>query len=207
MTLLREERYLRLGREIKSLLGNQKLTLASLSPRRQQILTEIGLAFEVLPSGLEEHANSLLPPEHVLFWALRKAGAVEKKVKTGVILAADTEVVLDGKILGKPKNQAAALGMLCRLSGRTHVVYTGVAVVKVATKKRGADFQTTPVTFNVLTEAAINEYLATGESADKAGAYGIQGMGSFLVKEINGDLDNVIGLPLVTVKKLLEGVL
>jgi septum formation protein len=205
--LLREEKYLQSGREIKTLLGERQLVLASSSPRRKQILTEIGIEPLIRFSVIEEHINSTPPDLHVKKYALEKAKAVSSQFAQGLILGADTIVVLDGRILGKPRDRGEAFHMLSLLSGRTHTVYSGVALINPNSQRQAADFQTTLVTFNSPSKQKIEEYLETGEYADKAGAYGIQGMGNFLVKQIQGDLDNVIGLPLATVKKLLQKVL
>jgi len=207
MALLKDEKLLRIGRQIKSLLEGQRLILASASPRRRQILSEIGLTFQTYSPNIEEHINSSPPDVHVKYYALKKAQTVAKQVESGIILAADTMVVLESEVLGKPKDPDQAQLMLKKLSGKVHTVFTGVAVLNKAVEKEAVDFQSTRVVFNQLTPQAIQEYLATGEFVDKAGAYGIQGMGSFLVKEIIGDLDNVIGLPLASVKRLLEEVL
>jgi len=207
MALLKDEKLLRIGRQIKSLLEGQRLILASASPRRKQILSEIGLTFQTYSPNIEEDINSSPPDVHVKYYALKKAQTVAKQVESGIILAADTMVVLESEVLGKPKDPDQAQLMLKKLSGKVHTVFTGVAVLNKAVEKEAVDFQSTRVVFNQLTPQAIQEYLATGEFVDKAGAYGIQGMGSFLVKEIIGDLDNVIGLPLASVKRLLEEVL
>ena len=206
MPLLTEEKYTLIGKEIKSLLGNRLLILASDSPRRRQILSEIGLGFEVVSPNIEEHLNSTPPAEHVVKYSLEKVKAVSQQVSRGIILGADTIVVLEAEILGKPKSKEEALQMLSKLGGRTHTVYSGVAILDVEKKRSLTGYQTTEVTFNQLGGAEIERYLSTGEYVDKAGAYGIQGMGSLLVKEIKGDLDNVIWLPLATVRKLLAEV-
>lgn len=207
MALLKDDKILCIGSEIRALLWDQKLILASASPRRSQILSEIGLTFQTYSPNIEERINSSPPDVHVKHYALKKAQTVAKQVQTGIILAADTVVVLESEILGKPKDQNQAYLMLKKLDGKAHTVFTGVAVLNGLTDKEAVDFQSTRVVFNQLTPDSIKEYLATGEFVDKAGAYGIQGMGSFLVKEVIGDLDNVIGLPLATVKKLLKEVL
>jgi len=206
MRLLTEEKYALIGREIKTLLGNRRLILASDSPRRRQILSEIGLTFQVISPNIEEHLNSTPPAQHVVRYSLEKVKAASQKVSRGMILGADTIVVLESEILGKPKSQKEAFQMLSKLSGQTHTVYSGVAILEVEKNISLTGYQTTEVVFNRLDNAEIERYLSTGEYVDKAGAYGIQGMGSLLVKEIKGDLDNVIGLPLATVRKLLAEV-
>ena len=207
MPLLAEEKYILIGKEIKSMLGKRRLILASSSPRRKEILSEIGLRFEVASPRIEEHINSTPPARHVTKYSQEKIEAVSGQFQDGLILSADTIVVLEEEILGKPKDGKEASGMLFKLSGKTHTVYTGVAVLNSPRNKFATGYQTTEVTFNLLSGSAIEKYISTGEYADKAGAYGIQGMGSFLVKEIKGDMDNVIGLPLATVHRLLKEVL
>lgn len=206
MLLLAEEKYTVIGKEIKKLLGNRQLTLASDSPRRRQILSEIGLKFEVISPNIVEHLNSTPPAQHVVKYSLDKVKAASRQVSRGIILGADTIVVLESEIMGKPKSKAEAFQMLSRLSGQIHTVYSGVALLDVEKNLSLTSYQTSEVTFNRLDDAEIEKYLSTGEYADKAGAYGIQGMGSLLVREIKGDLDNVIGLPLATVRKLLAEV-
>ncbi len=206
MPLLTEFRFLEAGQEIRKLLGARSLILASSSPRRQQILNEIGLKFKILSPALEENLNGSAPEVHVTKYSLFKARAVAGQISAGIILAADTVVVLGNEVMGKPGNKEEASLMLSKLSGQTHTVYTGVALINSESEREATGYQTTRVTFNQLSKAQIEEYLSSSEYQDKAGAYGIQGMGSFLVKEIKGDLDNVIGLPLATVLRLLAEV-
>jgi septum formation protein len=207
MKLLAGEDYLKMGGEIKSLLADRILVLASGSPRRREILEGIGLSFQIISPEVQEGFDSLPPETHVQEYALKKAKRVVPGCGQGLIIAADTVVVINGTILGKPRDKSEALQMLTRLSGKKHTAYTGVAILNAETGRQGVGYQTTSVTFNELKSPDIEEYLSTREYVDKAGAYGIQGMGSLLVKEIDGDLDNVIGLPLRTVKRLLEEML
>ncbi len=179
-----------------------KLILASLSPRRQELLRQVGVKFEVVPSDFEElGASSLAPVDYVKENACGKALAVARKVHADdVVLAADTIVVLDGAILGKPGDEKEAACMLAKLSGRTHEVFTGMAVAF-----RGRIFtrvEKTDVMMRLLTTREIAVYAATGEPLDKAGAYGIQGKGALLVERIEGCYYNVVGLPLVALLKL-----
>ena len=168
------------------------LTLASGSPRRLTLLEELGLNPTVRPADIDETPH---PGESAATYVERLA--VEKGATVGdtddVIISADTIVVLDGELLGKPIDDADAASMLRRLSGRTHEVMTGVAV------RRGDEVssfvETTVVHFAELSDADINWYVGTGEPADKAGAYGMQGRGGAFVKSIEGSYDNVIGLP------------
>lgn len=181
-----------------------KLILASGSPRRKDLLKEYGFDFTVIPSAFEE-SNLLLSPELTAKSnALGKAKDVFSTLCDDgtVVLGADTIVVLDNKILGKPLNTDQAKSMLKNLSDKTHLVITGYAIVKkdyVLT-----DAVITKVTFNPLTDELIDKYVATGSPMDKAGAYGIQD-GFNLVKDINGSYNNVVGLPVEIIKdKLLK---
>lgn len=182
-----------------------KLILASTSPRRKEILRKERIEFEILiPDNIEKDELFGDPVSHVLELSRKKAESVAKKVENGLVLGADTIVVLDDKILGKPKDKKEAKSILKSLSGRYHKVYTGITLIHKKSGKTESDYGCTKVKFNQLKKEDILKYIATGEPLDKAGAYGIQGMGSFLVENIEGDLDNVIGLPLKKLKKLLE---
>ncbi|MBE3572725.1 MAG: septum formation inhibitor Maf [Moorella humiferrea] len=182
-----------------------RLILASASPRRRELLARLGLSFEVHPSMVDETAFNYLPPAlKVEQLALAKARAVARTIKEGLIIGADTIVVCDGRVLEKPKSREEAAAMLFALSGRTHTVYTGVAVVRAPGNEAKSSHAVTDVTFRRLTPEVIAAYVATGEPMDKAGAYGIQGRGALLVEGINGDYFNVVGLPLVKVTELLE---
>src|SRR5215475_1754329 len=177
-----------------------RIVLASASPRRRQLLAQLGVRFEVRPADLDE---TPLPGEdaraHVERLAIAKAAAVAEPGE--VVLAADTTVELDGRIFGKPIDAGHALDMLRLLRGRTHHVYTGVALLA------GRVMRSTVVTSGVRLADADDEllawYVTTGESADKAGAYALQGAGALLVAEIHGSPTNVIGLPLHEVHRLL----
>lgn len=171
------------------------IILASGSPRRKELLTQMGLAFQVVVSDVNEGIDKDMPPEdQVYFISRRKAQAVAKTVGPDkLVIAADTIVALEGEVMGKPHSPQEAVAMLSRLSGKTHEVYTGF------TLQRGdrvvTQTERTLVTFRPLTPAEIDAYVATGEPMDKAGAYGIQGLGSMLVRGIQGDYFNVMGLP------------
>ncbi len=181
------------------------LILASASPRRRELLKLAGLDFTVCVSDCDESVpESLSPPEAVAEIAGRKALAVAANYPEDTVIGADTIVVVDGIILGKPKDAGDAADMLKRLSDRTHSVYTGVCVVSGSAEKRFIEI--TDVTFYALTDAEIDKYVATGEPTDKAGAYGIQGRGALLVKEICGDYFNVVGLPLARLVRVLNGI-
>ncbi|MFQ6031955.1 MAG: Maf family protein [Candidatus Zixiibacteriota bacterium] len=197
---------------IPNLLDKKKLILASSSPRRAEILTREKVRFEIkIPHNYKEEnifsdlkAQNSCPVTHVLELSKRKAQSVADEVGDGIILGADTIVVLDGEIMGKPKSKDDALFFLKKLSGKLHQVYTGITLINKATGKMISDYDLTEVEFNQLDEQRILNYIATGEPMDKAGAYGIQGMGSFLVDHIEGSLDNVIGLPVKKLEEMLE---
>lgn len=180
------------------------LVLASASPRRKELLSQLGLRFRVAPADVDE----VIPPgaspaEFVETVAEEKAMAIAKKFSESLIIGADTIVVLDKDILGKPSTAEEAQDMLARLSGRTHHVFTGLSFVHDATGRVETTHVVTDVTFGPLTSERIARYVATGEPMDKAGAYGIQGLGAVLVRGIRGCYFNVVGLPLYTVADML----
>jgi septum formation protein len=196
------------NKTLADLLDKKRFILASSSPRRAEILTREKVRFEIkiLDSYKEENVSSD-PVTHVLESSKRKAKSVAGEVEDGIILGADTIVVLDGEILGKPKNKEDAFFILKKLSGRTHDVYTGVTLINKSTGKMISNYDVTKVKFNQLNEQKISDYITTGEPMDKAGAYGIQGMGSFLVDHIEGSLDNVIGLPTERLQEMLAQIM
>ena len=180
-----------------------KLILASASPRRKELLRYITEDFTVRVSHADETLKEKLAPEEtVKYLASVKAGAVFTGDANEVIVASDTIVVIDGAILGKPRSEEEARAMLRTLSGRTHTVFTGVCV-RTATEER-VFAERSEVTFYPLSEDEIREYVATGEPMDKAGSYGIQGKGSLLVKKIDGDFYNVMGLPVAALYRVLR---
>ena len=172
-----------------------KIILASASPRRKDLMELAGYDFEVICADIVEVVpEEAMPQEVVMSLALQKAQAVAAEHKEAVVIGSDTVVALDGKILGKPHSEQEACEMLRSLSGRTHKVFTGVAIVCGGKVKNF--FDETDVEFYSLGDDEIKKYVATGEPTDKAGAYGIQGKGSVLVKRINGDFFSVMGLPI-----------
>ena len=181
-----------------------RLVLASLSPRRAELLRRLGVPFEVIPSEIEEAWPPGTPREGVTALALAKARSVALHVGTAVVLGADTGVVLDGRVLGKPDSPEGARRMLRELRGRQHEVITGVAVVEAPTGRETATAVVTRVLMREYREAEIEAYVATGEPFDKAGAYAIQGAGGALVAKVEGCYTNVVGLPLTTTRRLLE---
>ncbi len=172
--------------------------LASRSPRRRELLARLGLEFEVCPATGEEKAPGREePPAYALRLARAKAKEVFEKNAGKAVLAADTIVVCEGEILGKPKDASDAYRMLKLLSGRVHQVFTAYVILKDGeTRERVVE---TKVFFKVLEEEEIAAYLATGEPWDKAGAYAIQGIASYMVERVEGSVTNVIGLPLTEV--------
>lgn len=186
------------------------IILASASPRREALLRQIGLPFRVEPSSVSEEKvrRRGTPPSLVEQAALAKAVDVAARVGEGLVLGADTVVVIGGDVLGKPKSDRDARQMLERLSGATHRVYTGLALVRVRhgrVVKRRTAHEVTRVTMRRLRPRDIAGYVATGEPRDKAGAYGIQGRGAVLVERIEGDYSNVVGLPVTRLAEMLEG--
>lgn len=179
-----------------------KIVLASGSPRRKEIMKNAGYDFEVKTSSADEALpDNITPDEAVKYLAEIKGDAVEVDENT-LVVSADTVVALDGKILGKPKDEKDAFSMLSLLSGRTHNVFTGVCV-RLGDKKT-VFCEKTEVKFYTLSEEEIKAYIATGEPSDKAGAYGIQGKGALLVEKINGDYLNVVGLPMARLERVLR---
>ena len=182
---------------------NTTILLASASPRRQELLTRMGISFTVCPAELDESRWDGLPPNALVENLSRVKGeTVANTAPAGtLVIAADTVVVLDGHILGKPRNETEAAYMLSRLSDRTHEVYTGLSIRR--DKLVYTTHQITSVRFRSLTEADIARYVKTGEPMDKAGAYGIQGFGAMLVSAISGDYFNVMGLPVCLLAQIL----
>ncbi|VVB87212.1 Septum formation protein Maf [uncultured archaeon] len=175
----------------------KEIILASASPRRKELLELIGLQFKVDPGDYKEDMNlKLSPHELARALSLEKAKSVAAKYRNAVIIAADTFVIIRGHILGKPHTEEEAKKMLALLDGATHSVITGFTILDTDTGKKISRSVETKVTFKNLTEKEIDAYVKTKEPLDKAGAYALQGLGSVLVKRIEGDYFNVIGLPL-----------
>jgi len=173
------------------------IILASASPRRKELLQKIGLDFQVRPSDIEENGEShLSPPDLVKELALRKARAIAKDSDDAIVIGADTMVVVDNEILGKPGSPTEACQMLERLSGRTHQVYTGFAIVDAASGRSVAHVEKTEVTFRQLERDEIETYVSGGGALDKAGAYGIQDFSAIFAESIHGCFYNVVGFPI-----------
>ncbi len=188
---------------------SEKIVLASASPRRQEILNQVGLEFDVIPSDIDEDLDVSNPAELVKLLATNKA--MDVLVKNGVgalVIGADTVVAKDGVILGKPKDEEDAFNMLSMLQGKSHQVYTGYAVAYMANGAPAvkASFEATNVNVCAMSPEDILEYISTGEPMDKAGAYGIQGRFAEHIAGIEGDYYNVVGLPISKVTKLLREV-
>ena len=181
------------------------LILASGSPRRKALLAELGVPFQVIVSDAPETLEPGLAPEaQAMLLAERKARAVAATLGSGLVLGADTIVVLDGEVLGKPADDAVAAAMLRRLNGRDHQVITGLALVDAATGAADRRAVSSVVRFRPLSEDEIAAYVATGEPHDKAGGYAIQGLGAALIAALEGCFSNVVGLPLCEAAAMLR---
>ncbi len=171
--------------------------LASASPRRQELLRSVGLKFKILPAHIDETwQNTETPAAHVRRLSREKAAVIALRHPRAVVLGADTIVVIDGLILGKPKNKKEALEMLQRLSGRTHTVFTGFTLSRAADLISRTKVVRSAVTFKTISPEEMNWYVNSSEPYDKAGGYAVQGMGAYFIKTIRGSYTNVIGLPL-----------
>jgi len=179
-----------------------QLILASSSPRRRQLLQLLGLKFEVRSANIDESIQGgETPSAYVERVAMLKAVRVATQMPQALILGADTAVVVDGRVLGKPQSPADARRMLTLLSGRSHAVLTGIALAGTHQSSRIVESQ---IDFRVLSRGEIDWYIRTGEPMDKAGAYGAQGIGSFLIQSVHGSYSNVVGLPLAETLLLLN---
>jgi nucleoside triphosphate pyrophosphatase len=186
-----------------------KLILASASPRRAEVLRNAGIAFEAMATGVDEAPQPNESPEELVRrLAENKARLAAPRVagRDGpvIVVGADTEVVLDGAVLGKPASAEDARDMLRRLSGRTHSVITGLAAIRLPDGAARTELETTQVTFAPLTPEEVEDYVASGEPFDKAGAYAIQGRGGRFVTRVEGCYFNVVGLPLARLCRILR---
>lgn len=182
-----------------------QIFLASKSPRRRKLLTQLGIKYKSFSVDLhEEIFDGERPIKTVKRLSIHKLDAALSKVRNGIVITADTIVVLDKEIIGKPKDEQEAFKILSKLSGRTHCVYTGFALHNTKTQKRIVDYEKTKVTFRKLGKLEILDYIKTGSPMDKAGAYGIQDdFGAVFVSKINGCYYNVVGLPVQKLYKQL----
>ena len=188
---------------------NQKIYLASNSPRRRKLLKQIGLSFKSFSvNSVEDFLDGEHPVKCVQRIALEKMELAKLKVNDGIIITADTIVVLNKIVIGKPKSKSEAINVLSMLSGKTHTVYTGFCVYNQKTKKRILDYEKTKVEFRDLDKDEIIDYVEGGSPMDKAGAYGIQDdFGAVFVEKINGCYYNVVGLPLTKLYSVLRRVI
>ena len=181
-----------------------KILLASKSPRRRKMLKELGIKYTLWNGEVDETVNREYKPHSLVkILAKRKAMAAynDIKPKDTLIISADTVVALNGKILGKPKDDEDARNMLRSMSGTNHSVYSGVAAVYNG--KVVSDYQKTDIKFRNITDKEIERYLNTGEHKDKAGSYGIQEKGGYFVEKVNGDINNVVGLPVLKLRDMI----
>lgn len=195
---------------MKKLTNNANIILASKSPRRRYLMERAGLEFSVIPSGITEDLVSTDSPEsYARILAEYKAKDVSRTHPDSWVIGADTIVFIDNTILGKPGSPDEARKMLRRLSAKTHQVITGYCICCKAENRFFSDSIKTDVLFKELTDDEIQWYIHTGEPFDKAGSYAIQGLGTFLVKRINGSYTNVVGLPVCEIVEFLinEGIL
>jgi len=183
-----------------------RLVLASESPRRKMLLESAGITPVVVPSNADEDApaGEMDPGDLVKALARRKIRKVAERLPDDYVLGGDTIVYIDGEVLGKPENKEHARDMLRRICGRTHVVYTGVALYEPVGRTVLDDYDATRVTIRHMDEEEIRWYVDTGEPMDKAGSYALQGAGAFFVERVEGDFSGVIGLPLPKVYSLLR---
>ncbi len=181
------------------------IILASASPRRKELLEQIGLKFEVEPSNSDEHVDSAFEPHQLaISLSLKKAQLVARTHRSALVIAADTFVVLEGRILGKPRTETGARNMLEVISGKQHSVITGFTIIDTKSHKVLSRSVATEVYVKKLTSSEIDAYVKSKEPLDKAGAYAIQGLGSVIVEKIEGDYFNVVGLPLSALSESLK---
>lgn len=182
-----------------------RLVLASSSPRRYELLRQLGLDFEVIPSDIrEDFVQGESPREHVIRLAEAKANEVGSRFPEAWVIGADTIVYVNEIILGKPKDQKQAKEMLMQLSGKEHRVLTGISICHFKKGKGECEAVETAVSVKRLTPDEMDWYVRTGEPFDKAGGYGIQGIGSFMIESINGSYTNVVGLPLCELMQMMS---
>lgn len=181
--------------------------LASSSPRRQELLAGLGIEFRIDPSTEEETYEEGTPPHEIVkILSLRKAKSVAAKYERGLIIGADTIVVYEDEVLGKPRNRDDAFAMLSKLQGKAHTVFSGIAFVDAGNGSSKVSYSSTKVTMKPLSPDQINRYIATGEPNDKAGAYAIQGFGATIIEKIDGDYFTVVGLPLSLLSDMLSDI-
>ena len=184
--------------------GEPQLILASASPRRRELLTQIGVAFTVVTADVTEHEDPATDPRKMVAHnSALKADWVSARHPTAIVLGADTTVFIDNTALNKPRDGVEARAMLRRLSGRTHTVFTGLAVRRASDGLRLDDGESSEVTFRTFGDDVIEAYLAQVHTLDKAGGYGIQDHADLIVASYRGSLSNIVGLPVETTKQIL----
>lgn len=194
------------------MLENTKVILASASPRRTELLSQAGIAHEIMVSTCEEQITTTVPEELVMDLSAQKAGDVflryskEHEAEDFLVIGSDTVVAVDGKILGKPQDDEDAFKMISHLQNNQHQVYTGVSVIGNINgqQKRNTFYECSHVNVYPMSEEEIHTYLAAGEHRDKAGAYGIQGAFAIYIKGIEGDYNNIVGLPIAKLYQELK---
>jgi septum formation protein len=190
--------------------SSPKLVLASASPRRQELIAILGLPVKIIPSRVQEDTPDHWSPSQIVEGlSKRKADAVKDKLSestdfSSIVVGSDTIVVLNGKVMGKPRDASEAEQMLQELAGEVHEVYTGITCIRISDAKTVTSHRVTKVRMRNLSSTQISRYVSTGESMDMAGAYGIQGIGSLLIESIDGCYFNVVGLPLSLLAVILE---
>lgn len=188
-----------------SRISNNSFILASASPRRREMLQSVGLNFKIIPAHVDEaYIDGESPAEHVKRLSCNKSMAVANKYQQAWVLGADTIVVIDGSILGKPNNRTQAKKMLKKLSGREHKVFTGFTITNKALNIHETKVIQSTVRFKTISAEEMNWYTADDEPYDKAGGYAVQGKGAIFIKSIRGSYSNVIGLPICEVVELLK---
>lgn len=184
--------------------NQQQFILASASPRRREILAGLGVDLQVLPSQIDETLQAgESPPSYVQRLAREKARDISRKLAQGIVIGADTVVVLDSRILGKPTDADDARAMLAALANQWHTVFTGVAVINCHDGQEKVDYCATRVKFTPLSDEEIEWYIKSGEPFDKAGAYAIQGLGTIFIEAIEGNYLNVVGLPVTLLRRMV----
>ena len=182
-----------------------KIVLASGSPRRKEILENMNLKFDIIKSEIDETTmDNESPCDLVKRLSYEKAYDVATKNTESIVIGADTVVVLDNNVLGKPRNKEEAFNMLKQMSGKEHEVITGISILCLETKKEISDFCVSKVKFKNLSDDDIYSYIETGECMDKAGSYGIQGIGALLVEYIKGDYFNIVGFPISSASEIFK---
>lgn len=184
----------------------KKLILASASPRRKELLENLGYEFQIIPADIDETVNGSKSPEEIVKeLALQKASHIANNIDyPAVIIGSDTIVVIDNTILGKPENTEDAYKMLKLLSGRSHQVISGIAIIDTSNNNKIVESASSDVYFRPISEKEITDYISTKEPMDKAGAYAIQGLASTFIEKINGCYNNIVGLPLFKVTRALK---